>query len=147
NDLTLYDHKFSEGAGEFPYNPQFPFGLGLSYTSFQYSGLVLEKAKLKSGEELKVAVTVKNTGQRPGKEVVQLYRTDLVASVTPANKRLKRFAKVELAPGESKMVSFTLNGKDFSFIGRDNKPTVEPGEFKVAVGNLSKKFVLTKNGD
>ncbi len=142
NDLTLYDHKFSESAGEFPYNPQFPFGFGLSYTSFEYSGLVLEKAKLKSGEEVKVAVTVKNTGQRAGKEVVQLYLTDLVASVTPSNKRLKRFAKIELAPGESKLVSFTLNGKDLSFIGRDNKPTVEPGEFKVAIGKLSQNFVL-----
>jgi beta-glucosidase len=143
NDLTLYDHKFSESAGEFQgYNPQFPFGFGLSYTSFEYSGLVLEKTKLKAGEELKVAVTVKNTGPRPGKEVVQLYLTDLVASVTPANKRLKRFAKIELAPGESKTVNFTLNQKDFSFIGRDDKPTVEPGEFKVAIGKLSQNFVL-----
>ncbi len=142
NDLTLYDHKFSESAGDFSYNPQFPFGFGLSYTSFEYSGLVLEQTKLKSGEELKVAVTVKNTGQRAGKEVVQLYLTDLVASVTPANKRLKRFAKIELAPGESKLVNFTLSGKDFSFIGRDNKPTVEPGEFKVAIGKLSQNFVL-----
>jgi beta-glucosidase len=91
---------------------------------------------------LKVAVTVKNTGQRTGKEVVQLHLTDLVASVTPSNKKLKRFAKIELAPGESKIVNFTLSMKDFSFIGRDNKPTVEPGEFKVAIGKLSRNFML-----
>ncbi len=143
NDLTLYDHKFSESSSEFQaYNPQFPFGFGLSYTAFEYSSLVLDKTKLKIGEELQVAVTVKNTGPRAGKEVVQLYLTDLVASVTPANKRLKRFVKIELAPGESKTVNFALNKKDFSFIGRDNKPAVEPGEFKVAIGKLSQNFVL-----
>jgi beta-glucosidase len=102
----------------------------------------LDKAKLQKDEELQVHVTVKNTGNRPGKEIVQLYLTDFVASVTPYNKRLKRFAKIELAPGESKTVNFTLNQKDFSFIGRDDKPTVEPGEFKVAIGKLSQNFVL-----
>ena len=143
NDLTLYDHKFSENVdGSLGYNPQFPFGFGLSYTTFAYSDLVLAKAKLKEGEELQMRVTVKNTGSRPGKEIVQLYLTDFVASITPCNKRLKRFTKIALAPGESKTVSFALQTKDFSFIGRDNKPTIEPGEFQVSSGQLSQKFTL-----
>ena len=143
NDLTLYDHKFSENVdGSLGYNPQFPFGFGLSYTTFAYSDLVLAKAKLKKGEELQMRVTVKNTGSRPGKEIVQLYLTDFVASITPCNKRLKRFTKIMLAPGESKTVSFALQAKDFSFIGRDNKPTIEPGEFQVSIGQLAQKFTL-----
>jgi beta-glucosidase len=143
NDLTLYDHKFSENVGgAFGYNPQFPFGFGLSYTTFAYSDLVLDKATLKKGEEVQVRVTVKNTGKRPGKEIVQLYLTDLVASVTPCNKRLKGFTKIALAPGESKIVTFALQARDFSFIGRDNKPTIEPGEFQVTIDQLSQKFEL-----
>jgi beta-glucosidase len=143
NDLTLYDHKFSEHSSPFQaYNPQFPFGHGLSYTNFSYSDLTLQKAKIKLGESLNVEVTLKNTGSRPGQEVVQLYLTDLVASVTPSMKRLKGFQKIELAPGESKRVSLTLKQDDLSFIGRDNKPVVEPGEFKVAIANLSQTFVL-----
>lgn len=143
NDLTLYDHKFSENVGGSQgYHPQFPFGFGLSYTTFAYSDLVLDKAKLKKGEELQVRVTVKNTGNRAGKEIVQLYLTDLVASLTPHNKRLKRFTQIVLAPGASQTVSFTLQSQDFSFIGRHNKPTVEPGEFQVTLGQLSQKFTL-----
>ncbi len=143
NDLTLYDHKVSENVGEFQaYRPQYPFGFGLSYTSFAYSELALAKTKIKNGEPVQIDVTVRNTGARPGKEVVQLYLSDLVASVTPHNKRLKRFAKVELQPGESRKISFTLNESDFSFIGRDNKPVVEPGEFKVTIGGLVQNFWL-----
>ncbi len=143
NDFTLYDHKFSEHTSPFvAYNPQFPFGHGLSYTTFSYSDLTLQKTKVKLGEEIKVDVTLKNTGSRPGQEVVQLYLTDLVASVTPAMKRLKAFQKIELAPGESKKISFTLHLDDLSFIGRDNKPVVEPGEFKVSIKDLSQVFVL-----
>lgn len=143
NDFTLYDHKFSEHTSPLvAYNPEFPFGHGLSYTSFSYSDLALQKTKVRVGEELKVEVTLKNSGSRPGKEVVQLYLTDLVASVTPSMKRLKGFQKIELAPGESKRVSFTLHQDDLSFIGRDNKPVVEPGEFKVSIKELSQIFVL-----
>ena len=143
NDLTLYDHKFSEHTGEFQaYDPQFPFGYGLSYTTFAYSDLKLQKSTIKKGDAQLVEVTVKNTGKRPGQEVVQLYLTDLVASVTPAMKRLKGFQKIALAPGESKKVAFTLRPEDFSFIGREHKPVIEPGEFKVAIADLAQTFVL-----
>ncbi|MDZ7269576.1 MAG: glycoside hydrolase family 3 C-terminal domain-containing protein [candidate division KSB1 bacterium] len=143
NDLTLYDHKSSENASEHHvYRPQFPFGYGLSYTTFEYRDLTLSPATLKMGEKLNVRVIVQNTGTRAGREVVQLYLTDLYASVTPHNKRLKRFEKIDLAPGESRTVTFTLQPQDFAFIGRDNKPVVEPGEFRVAVGGLSRNFML-----
>lgn len=143
NDLTLYDHKFSEQASEHQaYKPQFPFGFGLSYTTFAYSDLALDKTKLKPGEALTVSVTVKNTGTRAGQEIVQLYLTDLYASITPHNQRLKRFEKIPLAPGESKSVTFTLQPQDFAFIGRDHQPTIEAGEFKVAVGPLAQQFTL-----
>ncbi|MGQ9854144.1 MAG: glycoside hydrolase family 3 C-terminal domain-containing protein, partial [Candidatus Oleimicrobiaceae bacterium] len=143
NDLTLYDHKYSENANSFNrYNPLFPFGFGLSYTTFAYSDLLLDKSILRQGDSLAVSVTVQNTGSRSGKEVVQLYLSDLYASVTPSVRRLKRFAKVELMPGEKKTVRFLLHERDLSFIGRDNRSTVEPGEFRVRVGDLEQNFVL-----
>jgi beta-glucosidase len=143
NDLTLYDHKYSEDANSFNrYQPLFPFGFGLSYTTFAYSDLTLDKSVLRRGDSLSVSVTVRNTGSRSGKEVVQLYLSDLYASVTPSVRRLKRFAKIELMPGEKKTVHFVLNEKDLSFIGRDNRPTVEEGEFAVRVGELVQTFVL-----
>ncbi|MDZ7338778.1 MAG: glycoside hydrolase family 3 C-terminal domain-containing protein [candidate division KSB1 bacterium] len=143
NDLTLYDHKYSENANSFNrYNPLFPFGFGLSYTSFAYRDLVLDKDRMRRGDSLSVSVTIQNTGKRAGKEVVQLYLSDLYASVTPSVRRLKRFAKVELGPGEERTVRFTLREADLSFIGPDNRPVVEPGEFAVRVGDLEKVFVF-----
>lgn len=143
NDLTLYDHKYSENANSFNrYDPLFPFGFGLSYTTFAYSDLLLDRSTLRQGDSLAVSVTVQNTGSRIGKEVVQLYLSDLYASVTPSVRRLKRFAKVELRPGEKKTVHFVLYERDLSFIGRDNRPTVEPGEFRIRVGDLEQSFVL-----
>lgn len=143
NDLTLYDHKNSENSSEYQtYDPQFPFGFGLSYTTFEYSDLRLAKKEVKMGEEIGVQVTVKNTGARAGMEVVQLYLSDLVASVTPCVRRLKGFEKIRLQPGEAKVVQFTLEKDDLSFIGRDNKLVVEPGEFIVSIGGLQQKFVL-----
>jgi len=85
-------------------------------------------------------VTVKNTGAREGKEVVQLYLNERVASVTPPLKRLKRFAKVSLQAGESRRISFELTADDLSFIGADHKRTVEPGVFDVKIGGLKQSF-------
>ena len=145
NDLTLYDHKYSENNDEqHRYNPQFPFGFGLSYTTFAYKDLKLDHKRLRIGEPLKVAVTVSNTGKRAGKEVVQMYLSDLVASVTPSEKRLKGFQKIELSPGESKTITFVLKDRDFSFIGRNNHPQIEPGKFRVFIGNLKQDFELIK---
>jgi beta-glucosidase len=95
---------------------------------------------------MNVQVTVTNSGRRAGKETVILYVRDVVASLTPAGKRVRRFAKVYLEPGQSRTLSFTLRREDLSFIGSDNKPTIEPGDFDVMVGNLTDKFTLTDGG-
>ncbi len=143
NDLTLYDHTYSENSNpDCRYNPQWPFGFGLSYTTFEYSDLKLDKKSIKKGESIKCQVTVKNSGKIAGKEVVQLYLSDLVASVIPPTKRLKGFSKISLEPGQSQTVTFVLTEKDLSFIGMDNRPTVEPGEFKVTIGLLSQSFTV-----
>lgn len=139
NNLVPYDHKNSEAMG---FKPLFRFGDGLSYTTFKYEKLELDRTQIKQGESITVRVTVSNTGLLKGKEVVQLYLSDLVASITPPVKRLKRFEKIELAPGESRLVSFTLATSDLSFIGLDQKPTVEPGGFRVSIGSLNKEFSL-----
>jgi len=139
-----YDHKEFEterfdNAG---IRPQFEFGDGLSYTTFSYKDLRLDRKTIGATDQLSVSVTVTNTGRRAGKEVVQLYLSDLVASLSPAGKRLKRFAKVYLEPGQSRTLAFRLRPDDFSFIGANNKPVVEPGEFEVMVAGLKDKFEL-----
>ncbi len=146
NDFTLYDHKCSENFDEkHRYNPEFPFGFGLSYTRFSYSDLTVEPSTASIGDPVKVSVTVKNVGQCTGKEVVQLYLSDRVASITPSEKRLKRFRKISLTPGESKTISVSLYKSDFSFIGRHNQPVVEPGVFIISIGGRSQKFTLKNN--
>ena len=143
NDFTHYDHKYSEQMGEFHrFNPQWNFGFGLSYTQFQYTGLKLSSRKVAPGEPVTATVTVKNVGKVPGKEVVQLYLSDLYASVTPPVRRLKRFRKIFLNPGEEKKISFELTENDLSFIGRDNRPVVESGDFVVGIGPLKETFEL-----
>ncbi len=145
NDFTHYDYKNSENVSKkTQYNPQWPFGFGLSYTHFKYSDLMLDANVVHQGGSMGVSVTVKNSGSLPGNEIVQLYLSDLVASVTPANKRLRGFSKIHLEPGEGKTISFRLQDKDFSFIGRNNKSVTESGKFKVTVGGLSQEFELLK---
>ncbi len=144
NGLMTYDHKAFEterfdNAG---IRPQFEFGDGLSYTTFSYKDLRLDRKTIGATEQLSVSVTVTNTGRRAGKEVVQLYLSDLVASLSPAGKRLKRFAKVYLEPGQSRTLAFRLRPDDLSFIGANNKPVIEPGEFEVMVAGLKEKFEL-----
>ncbi len=144
NRLFTYDHKVFEGEdggeGKAMPAPQFEFGSGLSYTSFSYSDLRVAPATASGSRAVRVEVTVKNSGGRAGKEVVQLYLNERFASVTPPLKRLKRFAKVLLQPGESRQVSFELTADDLSFIGADNKRVVEPGVFDVKVGGLQQTF-------
>lgn len=146
NGLINYDHKPFEtentAFGNMAFNPQFGFGEGLSYTTFAYSDLRLGKQTISANEELPVSVTVKNTGSRAGKEAVLVYVSDLIASLSPPGKRLRRFAKINLDPGQSKTLTFKLRREDLSFIGTDNKPTLEPGEFEVRIGNLTQKFTL-----
>jgi beta-glucosidase len=148
NALSTYDHKFAENLElqEVPggFMPQYEFGHGLSYTEFSYSNLILSQSTLNPGESIEVTVEVQNTGKREGQEVVQLYLTDLYASVTPSVRRLKRFEKICLAPGSSKKLQFELNASDLAFVGRDHNWVVEPGTFRVAVADLSAEFVLQK---
>ena len=144
NDIVMYDHKPMESYESNGYKPLYPFGHGLSYTTFQTSGLKLQKDKFTVDENINITVTVRNTGLRKGKETVLLYINDVAASVTRPNKQLKAFKKIELNPGQVENLSFTLTSDDLSFIGVDLKRTVEAGDFKVMVGNETVTFSLVK---
>ncbi|MDF1611483.1 glycoside hydrolase family 3 N-terminal domain-containing protein [Stygiobacter electus] len=117
--------------------PLYPFGFGLSYTTFEYSDIKLDKSEIKKDESLIVSVEVKNTGSREGQEVVQLYIRDLVGSVTRPVKELKDFAKINLKPGETKKVEFTITPDKLKFYDINMNYVVEPGDFKVFVGTNS----------
>ncbi len=143
NDLLTYDHKGTDLVRrDFTMNgfdPQFEFGFGLSYTTFTYKNLnvtAIEK------DRIKATVDVTNSGARKGKEVVQLYVTDEVASITPSVKRLRAFDKIELDPGETKQVTFTIHKKNLSFVGQDNKWVFEPGDFTFQIDGLKEKISL-----
>lgn len=128
---TLKDYIFEvEG-------PLFPFGYGLSYTTFELDNLTLAKPVVKMGDDVEVTVLVTNTGNRTGDEVVQLYIRDDVASVTRPQKLLKGFERVTLAPGEEKTVCFCLKPEAFMFTGRDYQPNLEKGTFTIMVGTSS----------
>ncbi|MDF7798598.1 glycoside hydrolase family 3 N-terminal domain-containing protein [Pontiellaceae bacterium B1224] len=117
--------------------PLFPFGHGLSYTTFEYGDLVLSDTELSEGGKLTVQVDVTNTGDRTAKEVVQLYIKDKVGSVVRPEKELKAFQKLEFKPGETKTVSFVIQPEQLAFTGADMLTDVEPGEFDVFVGTSS----------
>jgi Beta-glucosidase-related glycosidases len=149
NDLVGYIHKPSEGSGN-PQggetSPQYGFGFGLSYTNFSYSNLAVNKTSFGPDESVTVSVTVTNTGSKPGKEVVQLFISDVIASaLTPDVRRLRGFDKVNLAAGESKTVEFKVAAKDLAFVAPDNKKHLEQGDFKVMVGNLNATFTVNKS--
>jgi beta-glucosidase len=130
--------KFRSNYLDVSNEPVYPFGYGLSYTQFSYSELQLSKTNLKGNEMLKASVTVTNTGQFTGKEVVQLYIRDVVGTVTRPVKELKGFQKVELKPGESKVVTFTITPEHLKFYNYDLKYDWEPGEFQIMIGTNSK---------
>jgi beta-glucosidase len=141
--------KFKSNYLDVTNKPLYPFGYGLSYTSFDISAPKLNKATMNTGGSITVSTTVKNTGSRDGEEVVQLYIRDLVGSITRPVKELKGFQKVYLKAGESKEVTFTLSENDLKFYNADLDFVSESGDFKVFVGNSSANvkeadFKLTK---
>ncbi|GIO88398.1 beta-glucosidase [Paenibacillus faecis] len=133
---VYYNGKRSRGKRylEDDTQPRYPFGYGLSYTEFGYANLTVQPASIPPDGTAKVAVDVTNTGSRAGAEVVQLYVTDVASAVTRPAMELKGFRKVYLAPGESRRVEFTVGAEELQYIGRDYKPVVEPGEFRIHVG-------------
>jgi len=132
-----YYKKYSDTT-----SPLYTFGDGLSYTTWQYSNLVLSNTQITLGSNIGASVTVRNSGSVAGKETVLLYLSDFYASITPEVKMLKRFQKVSLNPGQQTTVSFTLTPDDMSFIDLFNLPRIEPGVFGVSVGNLSANFTV-----
>jgi|CXWL01.1.fsa_nt_gi beta-glucosidase len=135
--------RFERVSGSDPaFLPQFEFGHGLSYTTFEYSDLKISPTSIASGDKVNISLKIKNIGKRAGKETAILYVRDEVASMTPAQKRVRRFAKISLEPGQSKTLTFSLGREDLSFINSDNKSVTEPGEFTVMVGPLLGKFNL-----
>ena len=144
--LTTYDANAFErvlDSRKLPsFQPQFEFGSGLSYTTFEYSNLHITPNTISSAGNIIVSVDLKNAGTQAGKETVIVYVRDEVAAMTPPAKRVRRFAKVSLAAGETKRVEFTLRTDDLSYVGFDNKPLIEPGDFTVLVGGQSAKFTL-----
>jgi len=131
------DEKYTSKYIDAPNSALYPFGYGLSYTTFEYNNLNLDKTSVSVSDSLQVSVDVTNTGDVAGNEVVQLYIRDLVGSVTSAVKELRGFDKVNLEPGETKTVSFTLTPDDLAMYDIDMNRVVEPGEFKVFVGTNS----------
>ena len=152
NSLNTYDYKVSEEvgtmAGAYNYDAkvslQWPFGYGLSYTTYEYANMKVDKASFTADDMLTISIDVKNTGKCAGKEAILLYSSDLVASVVPDNKRLRDFTKIELKPGEIKTVTFQLPAKKLAFVGADGRWTLEEGDFILKIGNQSIPVVCTQ---
>ncbi|MCR5366891.1 MAG: glycoside hydrolase family 3 C-terminal domain-containing protein [Prevotella sp.] len=152
NSLNTYDYKVSEEvgtmAGAYNYDAkvslQWPFGYGMSYTTFEYSNLRVDRQQFAADDVLTVSVDVKNTGSRAGKEAVLLYSSDLVASIVPDNRRLRDFSKVALEPGETKTVTFRLPAKDLAFVGADCRWTLEEGDFVLRIGRLEQTITCSQ---
>ena len=136
----VHEHPYVSGA----YAPIYPFGHGLSYTTFRYNKLQARPAKAKLGQPVAISVEVSNTGDRVGDEVVQLYIRDSVSSVSRPVKELKDFRRISVAPGETKTVSFQVTPDKLQFYNQDMKRVVEPGEFQVMVGTSSAENLKTR---
>jgi beta-glucosidase len=147
NAVTYYHKKTDIRDVNWGYDgfyTQFNFGFGLSYTNFKYENLKINKDTIIGKENLKISIDVKNIGKREGKETVQVYLKDIVATVSPDSKKLVGFNKILLQPNEVKTVEFILSSKDFENVGIDNKWIVEDGDFEVQVGPNSKDVLKQK---
>jgi beta-glucosidase len=157
NAFSTYDFKSCESMGQMNGNynydavidVQWPFGFGMSYTTYQYSNFKVDKSSFNADDELTFSIDVTNTGKVAGKEPVLLFSSDLIASVSPDNKRLRNFEKVELKPGETKTVTMKLKGSDLAFVGIDNHWRLEEGDFHMTCGGqtLTLKCSATKVWD
>lgn len=145
NKFAVYDYKPAENqktmAGDYNYNAvmdvQWPFGHGLSYTTFEYSNMTVDKTEFSPEDVLTVSIDVKNTGNVTGKESVLLFSTDMYATCTPDVRRLREFTKVDLAPGETKTVTFTLPATELAFVDYYGHWTIEEGDFALSCGGQS----------
>ncbi len=151
--LITYDHKPSQNLegkmeGAYDYGAQtsvqYPFGFGLSYTTFEYSGLSIDKKEFQSGDLINISVSVKNTGNVPGKESVLLFSSDLIASMSPDVRRLRAFKKISLNPGETKIVQLQLPANDLAFVDGNGKWILEEGDFKLQIGDKIEKIHCKK---
>ena len=152
NSLITYDYKPCEHIGKamegaYNYdaqvNVQWAFGYGLSYTTFAYSNLRADKTQFTADDVITFSVDVKNTGKVAGKESVLLFSSDLVASLTPDNRRLRQFEKISLQPGETKTVTLKIKGSDLAFVGYDGKWVLEAGDFRMQAGDQVLNMVCT----
>ncbi len=149
-----YNHKNTGRPGDkknhntsqyldLPLTPLYPFGYGLSYTTFNYQNIKTDKNKISNGDSLNVSIDVKNSGNVEGEEVIQLYLQDLVGSVTRPVKELKGFRKINLKPGETRTVNFKITPDMLSFLNIDMKSVVEPGKFNIMIGGNSVDLLTT----
>ena len=141
--------KYTSNYLDVPNDPLFPFGYGLSYTTFEYSPMTLSSSTLSQGGNITASVTVTNTGSRAGAEVVQLYIRDMVGSIARPVQELKGFERINLKPGESRTVTFSINAELLKFYNKDLEHVCEPGDFEVMIGTDSRNvqrlpFTLTR---
>jgi len=151
--LITYDHKPCQNIdqkmeGVYDYGAetsvQYPFGFGLSYTTFEYANLTIDRKSFVPGDTITVTVDVKNTGAMAGKETVMLFTSDLVASITPDVRRLRAFRKINLQAGEQKTVTLKIAADDLAFVNPEGKWTLEEGDFRFQIGNLTDKVTCTQ---
>ena len=141
--------KFQSNYTDVTHGPLYPFGYGLSYTSYSYSPVTLSSSTMKAGGKVTATATITNTGSRDGDEIVQFYIRDRFASIVRPVKELKGFQRIHLAKGESKTVSFDIDAATLSYYDNEGKTVLEPGDFDIMIGansaNVqSAKLTLTK---
>jgi beta-glucosidase len=144
----VYNHK-PTGRGDDYYNlsglPLYPFGYGLSYTTFEYNNMQFSKNNISKTDSARVNFTLKNTGAFEGDEVVQLYIRDMVASVARPVLELKGFQRIHLKPGETKIISFMITPEMLTMLDTNLKSVIEPGEFRIMIGSSSRDLRLKEN--
>ena len=138
------DDHFTSNYLDITNDPLYPFGYGLSYTTFEFAAPVMSKKEYKAGEPVVLTTSVTNTGQYTGKETVQLYLQDVVSSVTRPVIELCGIRQVELAPGETRKIEFTLSEQELGFFNSDKQFVTEPGDFKLFVGSSSDNLKATE---